>query len=219
MSAVTVRDFTDPGSPDAFAAEPPRLRLQWRFGHQVAWQPCMVVLREHRDESRPRPWDAATIHACRAVVGTRLRWPEREAAILRWLRVLAMDGEPLDDSDTLEMAAGRAGLPVRELAAYCAEPEVERALRADMAAARGRACPSWEIRRGSAVLADLPPGLERRPDPESVEQVLAWAGMPLTAAEVAAVSERDVAAVRADLARVARLEPGAGDGLWSYPFT
>jgi len=36
----------------------------------------------------------------------------------------------------------QAGLPVAEIAAYCAEPEVEAALRADMAAAQGRGCAS-----------------------------------------------------------------------------
>ena len=46
----------------------------------------------------------------------------------------------LDDSDTLELAAEQAGLPVAEIAAYCAEPEVEAALRADMAMAAGRRC-------------------------------------------------------------------------------
>ena len=54
------------------------------------------------------------------------------AACRRWRRTGAL----LDDSDTLELAAEQAGLPVAELAAYCAEPEVEAALRADMALAR-----------------------------------------------------------------------------------
>ena len=80
-----------------------------------------------------------TIHACRAVVAAGLRWPDRQEALLRRLQVLAAAGELLDDSDTLELAAEQAGLPVAEIAAYCAEPEVEAALRADMAAARAAA--------------------------------------------------------------------------------
>jgi protein-disulfide isomerase-like protein with CxxC motif len=165
VSAVTIRYFTDPS---ADTGEERRLRLAWLYGDQIAWETCMVVVREE------------TIHACRAVVGTRLRWPDRELEMLRRLQALARAGEPLDLSDTLELAAGQAGLPVRELAAYCAEPEVEAALRADMDAARGRACPSFEVR---GALEEL----ERRPDPSSAEEVVAWAGTPLTAAEIAAV--------------------------------
>jgi hypothetical protein len=127
--------------------------LQERYGMPIDW--------------RERRYAAATVHACRAVVAARLRWPEAEDPMLRHLRVLAMGGELLDDSDTLEIAAERAGLPVRELAAFAAEPQVQEALEADMAAARrpsaaalaqpdrlgGPAdarrysCPSYEIER------------------------------------------------------------------------
>jgi predicted DsbA family dithiol-disulfide isomerase len=103
----------------------------------------MIVLRERRLRPWPHePGSDATIHACRAVVAAGLRWPDREEALLRALQELSAAGEPLDDSDTLEIAARRAGVPVGELAAYCAEPEVEAALRADMAAARGHTCAS-----------------------------------------------------------------------------
>jgi hypothetical protein len=193
-------------------------------------------------------------------VAVRLRWPEREAAMLRRLRVLNFAGELLDDSDTLEMAAEQAGLPVAELAQWAAAPEVEAALQADMRAARSPSpasraqdyklggppeerrytCPSYELERSSpppedwptagrvdlpgfrpieayeAALANLAPELTRRPDPEDVETVLEWAGMPLATAEVAAVCDRDVPDVRAELARAAaRFEPVGGDGYWS----
>jgi predicted DsbA family dithiol-disulfide isomerase len=279
VSAVTVRHFTDPSCPYAFSAERQRLRLLWLYGDQVEWELHMVALSEHSDEWelsdhfralqlqygmpidwRERLWNAASIHACRAVVATRLRWPDREAAFLRRLRVLAMAGALLDDSDTLEQAAAEAGLPVAELAAYCAEPEVGQALRADMAAARSPSpasvaqdyklggpeeerrytCPSYEMLRNSApnpawetagrvdlpgfrpieayeaALANLAPELARRPDPESATEVLAWAGIPLATAEVAAVCDRDIADVRAELARgAARFDPVGGDGYWS----
>ena len=151
-----IRHFTDPGCPCAFSAERQRLRLLWLYGDQIDWELHMVVLAEEAPEdftperlsgayralaaavrdadrlARAAASDAPPIHACRAVVAARLRWPEREAAMLRRLRVLAIAGELLDDSDTLELAAEQAGLPVAELAAYCAEPEVEEALRADM---------------------------------------------------------------------------------------
>ena len=45
--------------------------------------------------------------------------------------------------------------------------------------------------------------------------MLAWAGVPLATAEVAAVMDRDVADVRAELARFAAFEPVGVDGYWS----
>jgi predicted DsbA family dithiol-disulfide isomerase len=100
----------------------------------------MIVLRPDRAEPWPQRGNDATIHACRAVVAARLRWPDREVAFLRRLQMLAAAGQMLDDSDTLELAAEQAGLPVAEIAAFCAEPEVEAALREDMALAAGRRC-------------------------------------------------------------------------------
>ena len=58
------------------------------------------------------------------------------------------------------------------------------------------------------------PGVGRA-DPSSVDEVLAWAEMPLATAEVAAVCHREIPDVRAELARVARFEPVGGDGYWS----
>jgi hypothetical protein len=197
VSAVPVRYFTDPACPP----DPQRMRLRWLYGDQIAWELRMIVVRPQRGPGWPRERGSdATIHACRAVVAVRLRWPDRQEAILRHLQVLAQAGEPLDDSDTLEIAAEQAGLPVAELAAYCAEPEVEAALRADMEAAAGRPC--------GTIAGDVG-GLERRAEPESVLEVLEWAGIPLAASEVAAVCGRDVGA---ELARTARSEPA---GYWS----
>jgi predicted DsbA family dithiol-disulfide isomerase len=282
LSAVLIRHFTDPSCPWAFSAERQRLRLLWLYGEQIEWQLHVVVLSETTPEEftperlssayrrlalmygMPIDWSerirvAPSIHACRAVVATRLRWPEREAAMLRRLRVLNFAGELLDDSDTLEHAAEQAGLPVAELAEWAAAPEVEEALRADMKAARSPSpasraqdyklggpaeerrytCPSYELVRATpppadwptaqrvdlpgfrpveayeAAIANLAPELTRRPDPGSVEEVLAWAGVPLATAEVAAVCDLEAADVRGDLARAARFEPVGIDGYWS----
>ena len=185
MSTARIRYFTDPGCPP----DPERLRLRWQYGDQIRWELRMIGLREHR-----RDRSDATIHACRAVVGTRLRWTDREEAMLRHLQVLAQAGEMLDNSDTLEIAAERAGLPVAELAAFCAEPEVEASLRAEMRAAAGRPCGTQEVAGDVADLA-------RRAQPATAAEVLEWAGVPLTAAEIAAVCGRDV---QAELARTAR---------------
>ena len=65
------------------------------------------------------------------------------------------------------------------------------------------------------AIAHLAPGLDRRADPESVSEVLAWAGFPLATAEVAAVCDAPIADVRAELARGATFEPVGGDGYWS----
>jgi 2-hydroxychromene-2-carboxylate isomerase len=242
---VILREFTDPSCPYAFSAERQRLRLVWLYGEQIAWETRMIVLNESVPEgvtpddvaaswervrrrtgmpidSRPPLRLAPSIHACRAVVATRLRWPEREAAMLRRLRVLCFAGELLDDSDTLEMAAEQSRLPVKELAMWAAAPEVEAALREDMRLARGRASPTYEIgalelagldaiERGAEQALELP----RNADPRSVAEVLEWAGMPLATAEVAAVCDREIADVREELARVAKFEPAGGDGYWS----
>ena len=231
---IVLRHFTDPGCPWAFAAEPFRLRLAWRYGDQIEWELRMVALDSQPDfapaaersgmpiDLGERVRDAPSIHACRAVVAVRLRWPEREAAMLRRLRVLSFAGEPLDDSDTLEMAAAQAGLPVAELAAWADAPEVHAALAADMTAAREdrvpgpadqpcRLCPSYEL-----VRAEPGRRLAPRPDPASVQEVLAWAGEPLATAEVAAVCDRGIEDVRAELSRAgARFEPVGADGYWS----
>ena len=196
---VLIRHFTDPSCPWAFSAERQRLRLLWLYGDQIDWELHVVVLAETVPEDftparvsdayrrlalrygMPIDWServrvAPSIHACRAVVATRLRWPDREAAMLRRLRVLNFAGELLDDSDTLEMAAEQAGLPVAELAAWADAPDVEAALRADMKAARSPSpasraqdyklggpaaerrytCPSYELVRATAAPPDWP---------------------------------------------------------------
>jgi len=215
-----VREFTDPACPAAFAAEPARWRFEWRWGDRVAWAVVMAprpavtaeelaAVSEMPVEPAPRGLGAPSMHARRAVVGARLGWPGLERAMLRRLRVLIMGGEPADDSDTFELAAAQAGIPVAELAAFCAEPQVEAALRADIAL--GRTSPSFEVDGRSVSLeeVELP---DPRPEPRSVLEVLEWAGTPLATAEVAAVCGRDV---RDELTRVARFEPVGSDGYWS----
>jgi hypothetical protein len=169
-------------------------------------------------ETRQRRYAAPTVHACRAVVAVRLGWPERADAFLRHLRVLIMAGEMADDSDTFEIAAARAGLPVRELAAFAGTPEVAAALEQDVALAAGARCPSFVLAdTGEELLEDGPlEALELRPDPEAVEAVLDWAPYPLATVEVAAVCGRRPADVRAELeASGARFEAVNGDGYWS----
>ncbi|MBA3748159.1 MAG: hypothetical protein H0W96_11815, partial [Solirubrobacterales bacterium] len=102
MADVVINEYTDPGCPWAYSAEPFRLRLKWLYGDALGWRRRMVVLAEDpqeyvdkgytpeklsgglakiaREHGMPidtalRPRMAATAPACRAVVGARLRAP------------------------------------------------------------------------------------------------------------------------------------------------
>ena len=89
--------------------------------------------------------------------------------------------------------------------------------------------PSYELRHGDALavvpgfnpveayetaIANLAPELPRRARPESVEELLAWAEEPLATAEIAAVMQRSMAPLRAELARVAEPIPAGADVYW-----
>jgi 2-hydroxychromene-2-carboxylate isomerase len=64
------------------------------------------------------------------------------------------------------------------------------------------------------AIANRAPDLPRRPPPESVEALLAWAGEPLATAEVALVMGADIEKARAALQPVARWQPAGADGYW-----
>lgn len=274
MSAdVRITEYTDPGCPWAFSAEPFKRRLQWLYGDQLEWVPRMVVLSESPDEyvakgftpekqaraykriaqehgmpiaTSERPRMHATAPACRAVVATRLQAPEATEAVLRALRVRTFAGALLDEEETIAGAFADAGIDPPS-------PEgVDDALREDMAAARrpspaarvldarlanwsgGRryTCPSYEITRLSdgvcvtvpgfqpfaaydVVLANLVPGVDRRPAPETVGEVLAWADTPLATQEVATVCELSHDEAREALGTVASERHVGTDGYWS----
>jgi hypothetical protein len=65
------------------------------------------------------------------------------------------------------------------------------------------------------VIADRAPDLARRQRPESVGELLEWAGEPLATAEVALVMGSDREAVRERLAACARWHPAGADGYWT----
>ena len=44
VADVRITEFTDPGCPWAYSAEPIRRRLDWLYGDQVEWDIRMVVL-------------------------------------------------------------------------------------------------------------------------------------------------------------------------------
>jgi predicted DsbA family dithiol-disulfide isomerase len=163
VAEVCITEFTDPGCPWAYSAEPFRRRLSWLYGDQLEWRARMVGLAESPDEyvergftpdvqakafasiarehgmpidTSERPRMAATMPACRAVVAARLHAPDRMRRVLRRLRVRNFAGELLDDPETIANAARDAEIDPADLQAWMAGDDVETALRDDMAAAR-----------------------------------------------------------------------------------
>jgi predicted DsbA family dithiol-disulfide isomerase len=163
LPKVRITEFTDPGCPWAYSAEPFRRRLNWLYGDCLEWRICVVGLSESpadyeekgftpekqagafekiaKEHGMPidtaeRPRMAATLPACRAIVATRLHAPDRERILLRRLRVRTFSGELLDEPETLAGAAEDAGLSPEELDEWCQGEDVETALREDMKAAR-----------------------------------------------------------------------------------
>ncbi len=164
MADVRITEFTDPGCPWAYSAEPFRRRLDWLYGEDVEWQVRMVVLSESpsdyldrgftpekqagalksiaRNHGMPidtskRPRMAATKPACRAVVAARLHAPEVARPLLRCLRVHNFAGDALlDEPEMLELAATSAGIDPSELERWMADPRVEEEVAQDMTDAR-----------------------------------------------------------------------------------
>ena len=65
------------------------------------------------------------------------------------------------------------------------------------------------------AIANLAPELVRRPKPEDVEELLAWAGEPLATAEVALIMQLDLQKTRAALSRVASPLAAGADFYWT----
>ena len=66
-----------------------------------------------------------------------------------------------------------------------------------------------------AAIANLDPHLPRRPAPESVSEVLAWADEPLATAEIALVAGLDIETAREELSAVAEPQPAGADCYWA----
>src|SRR3954466_8898100 len=152
----------------------------------------------------------------------------REAGIEPMLP-LAISGDPaVEAALRADMAAARAPSVAALALEHKLAPAAELGFR--------YTCPSYEIERTGGdgwprldapgiqpvevyevAIANLAPELERRRAPESVEEVLAWAGEPLATAEVAAVCGIELAEARTELARVGREQPVGPDGFWTLP--
>jgi hypothetical protein len=103
---------------------------------------------------------------------------------------------------------------------------------ANWSGGRRYTCPSYEITRLAdgvtisipgfqpfavydAVLANLVPGLDRRPPAETAAEVLAWRRFPLSTQEVATVCDLPFDRAREELGRIASQEYVGADGFWS----
>ena len=161
---IRINEYTDPGCPWAFSAEPSRRRLDWLYGERLEWVPRMVGLSSSPEDYTDRgfttdkqaagmrkiaadhgmPIDtaersrmAATLPACRAVVAARLAKGIGAAqGLLRCLRVHTFSGELLDEPETIEGAAADAGFSAAEVSEWEQDPRVDEALAEDMAASR-----------------------------------------------------------------------------------
>ena len=160
---VVIFEFTDPGCPWAWSAEPFRRRINWLYGEHICWKPVMVglfaspedmaatgatptrqsatlqrIAREHGMpiDTAERPRLAGTLEACRAVIAARLHAPEQERLLLRRLRVQFAGGGLLDDPAVISTAAQEAGLDPATLLAWAAGDDVGAVLEEDMAHAR-----------------------------------------------------------------------------------
>jgi predicted DsbA family dithiol-disulfide isomerase len=162
VSALRITEFTDPGCPWAWNAEPVRARIDYLYGDDVEWRVRLVGLSDRRRtredgfnpeamaasqrslarehgmpiDSRPRPYLPATLPACRAVVAAKVHRPDAVRRVLRQLRVRYWSGGLLDDPALLHAAAADAGIAAGELDAWLEDPEVEERLERDMALAR-----------------------------------------------------------------------------------
>ena len=163
MAEVRITEYTDPGCPWAFSAEPFRRRIDWLYGGHVEWVSRMVVLSESPDDyiekgftpekqgsafatmarmhgmpidTSVRPRMTATAPACRVVVAARLHSPGHAAGLLRCLRVSHFEGDLIDEPDVIAAAAVKSGLDPEELEGWASEPDTESALKDDMARAR-----------------------------------------------------------------------------------
>jgi predicted DsbA family dithiol-disulfide isomerase len=265
MAEVRITEYTDPGCPWAYSAEPFRRRLEWLYGDDVEWEIRMVVLAESADEylergftpekqasaykhiarehgmpidTSQRPRMAATRPACEAVVAARRHAPDQAGGLLRCLRVHNFAGDALlDEPRMLELAAENAGIDPLEQDKRAAREPLQAAKVLDHKLANWSGglrytCPSYEITRLAdgvrlavpgfqpfavydVVLANLVPGMERRGAPDSVEEILRWAGSPLATREVAVLADLEPDDAREQLGRVGTERHVGADGFWT----
>lgn len=192
---VQVEEFNDPGCPFGYSAEQHRRRIQWFYGDELETQLRLIGLQGNPEELEKRgfttemmiggwrklaeshgmPFNfaklrrhSATIPACRAIVAARMHGGN-DRALMRWLRIKRFSGELIDEQSVIDDAAKSAGIDPAELAMWTASAVTDKALDADMDAARSPdpaalavdhrlagpqderryTCPTWESERVS----------------------------------------------------------------------
>ena len=194
MTLLEIQEFNDPGCPFGYSAEPHRRRIEWFYGDELEMELRLIGLQSNPGELERKGFTAemmvggwrklaeshgmpfnftvkrhsATVPACRAVVATRMHGGN-DRALMRWLRIKRFSGELIDEQSIIDDAAKSAGIDPADLAKWTASAVTDKALAADMDAARspdpaalavdhrladseqGRryTCPSWEIDRAA----------------------------------------------------------------------
>jgi 2-hydroxychromene-2-carboxylate isomerase len=161
---LAVTEFTDPGCPWAYSANPDLAVLRWRYGAQLDWTLVTIGLTEERQQYLDRgytpdratksqrafarfgmpfshevkPGVAATARMCRAIVATRLQQPELERHVFRTL-AFGQFTTPLvmdEDAAIRERLAWVDGLDADAVVGALDSAEVTEAYEADRARAR-----------------------------------------------------------------------------------
>jgi 2-hydroxychromene-2-carboxylate isomerase len=177
--AIEVIQFSDPGCPWAYSANPAFSVLRWRYGDQLRWRLVVIGLseaagqyeaqgytpgrvaqgyRQFRRLGMPfapevRSHVPSTGRACRAVVATRLMRPEREWAAFRTLQTAWFTTAlPMDEDESIALVLrGVAGLDSEAVMAALDSENVETAYQADRAEARTAAGSPTEFQRKARV--------------------------------------------------------------------
>jgi 2-hydroxychromene-2-carboxylate isomerase len=161
---LAVTEFTDPGCPWAYSANPDLTVLRWRYGSQLDWTLVTIGLTEERKQYLDRgysperavktqrrfarfgmpfshelkPGVAATARMCRAIVATRLQQPDLERHAFRTLAFgMFTTALVMDEDDAIrERLAWVDGLDADAIVAALDSPEVTEGYEADRALAR-----------------------------------------------------------------------------------
>lgn len=162
--AIDVTEFTDPGCPWAYSANPDLAVLRWRYGSGLNWRLVTIGLTETREQYLRRgytpdravksqrafarfgmpfshevkPDVAATQRMCRAIVATRLQDPAREREVFRTLAFGQFTTALVMDEDPsiLERLRRVDGLDAEAIVAALDSDAVSEAYEADRAEAR-----------------------------------------------------------------------------------
>ena len=133
------------------------------------------------------------------------------AALDRWCAT-----PPVQDALDADIRAARSPSPsARALGHKLGGPPEERRYTAPTYEIGGFSLPGFHpVEAYEAAIANVAPELTRRAQPESVEELLAWAGEPLATAEIQVIMGGDPAKLRTALARVAQPIPSGADCYW-----